>query len=72
MRFSVLAVFVAFLSGQALALPSVDARAAATDGNACSGSVGGLGTKFQGFCRDGRCGISTPPNEFDLVRSPDC
>ncbi|KAF2799349.1 hypothetical protein K505DRAFT_321233 [Melanomma pulvis-pyrius CBS 109.77] len=71
MRFSLPALCIAIMAAQASALPSPDARAA-TDGTACSGKVGDLGTVFQGTCENGRCGISTPPNEFNLVFSRDC
>lgn len=43
---------------------------AATDGQACTGSVSNL--QQDGVCKAGKCNIEIPPNELDIVASDDC
>lgn len=47
-----------------------DKLCAATDGQACTGSVSNL--QQDGVCKAGKCNIEIPPNELDIVASDDC
>ncbi|KAI7773569.1 hypothetical protein LA080_010376 [Diaporthe eres] len=68
MQFSTIAwVVTVLIAGQTLATP---AKKAATDGQACTGSVSNL--QRDGVCEAGKCNIEVPPNELDIVASDDC
>lgn len=47
-----------------------DNPCAATDGQACTGSVSNL--QQDGVCKAGKCNIEIPANELDIVASADC
>ncbi|KAG6355998.1 hypothetical protein INS49_015383 [Diaporthe citri] len=60
-------IFAALMAGQTLATP---AKKAATDGQACTGSVSNL--QHDGVCKAGKCNIEITGNELDIVASDDC